>query len=165
MILQSFDTLSTCDNGNSTFEDRFGIRDTNMMKAITTRYATIGLLVISSVGKWICSPVFAQQARILAQEVRDYEILVKGKHAGSMRAVITDTDDGLTTVITDATVEYNVMVYTYRYNFHGDETWHGDRLISVDDRAVDGGTQLVTRAHCDLPVSYTHLTLPTKRIV
>jgi hypothetical protein len=121
-----------------------------MMKAITTRYVTISWLVISSVGTWICSPVFAQPVQTLAQEVRDYEILVKGKPAGSMKAVITDTDDGLTTVITDATVEYNVIVYTYRYNFHGNETWHGDRLISVDDRAVDGGTKLMTRAHCDL---------------
>ena len=64
--------------------------------------------------------------KTVAQEVRDYEILVKGKHAGSMKVVITDTDDGLTTVMTDAAVEFNVIVYTYRYEFHGNESWRGE---------------------------------------
>jgi hypothetical protein len=120
------------------------------MKAMTTRYLTMYLLNIGSVCTWMCLPVFAQQAKILAQEARAYEILIKGKHAGNMTSVITDTDDGLTAVTTDATAEFNVVVYTYRYEFHGNEIWHGDRLISVEDRAVDGGKKLATCAHCDL---------------
>ena len=121
-----------------------------MMKEISTQYVTIILLVMSGVGTWVYTPIFAQEARKVAQEVRDYEILVKGTHAGTMKSVITDTEDDMTTVTTDATVEFNVVVYTYRYEFHGNEIWHGDRLISVDDRAVDGGKKLATRAHCDL---------------
>jgi hypothetical protein len=146
---QSFDSSSTLDNCNATFDDRLGIQNTDMMKAISTQYVTISLLVMSSVGTWICTPAVGQEAKTVAQEVRHYEILVKGKHAGSMKVVITDTDDGLTTVMTDAAVEFNAIVYTYHYDFHGNETWRGDCLISVDYRAVDGGTKLKTHADCD----------------
>jgi hypothetical protein len=97
-------------------------------------------------GAYLSHPAFGQSSHVLAEEVREYEILVKEAPAGHRTTRITDTDNGLTNVSTDANVDLSYVVYTYHYEFHGQEVWQGNRLISVDDRAVDGGKQLAIRA-------------------
>ncbi len=91
----------------------------------------------------------AQQPRVVAEEVREFEILVKGQNSGKCQIKITDTDDGTTLVTTDATVSLDYVVYTYRYEFHGKEDWHEDRLIWTDSVAVDAGKKLSARAQVD----------------
>ena len=94
----------------------------------------------------------AQQPRVVAgEEVREFEILVKGQNSGKCQIKITDTDDGTTLVTTDATVSLDYVVYTYRYEFHGKEAWHEDRLIWTDSaragcrQATLGGAQVDAR--------------------
>jgi hypothetical protein len=102
-----------------------------------------------AIGLSLCALAHGQSPQVRAEETREFEILVKGKPAGNMTAKITDTDDGRTTVLTDAAVTLNYVVYTYRYEFHGREVWQGNRLATLDARAVDGGTKLAAHAQND----------------
>jgi Domain of unknown function (DUF6134) len=117
---------------------------------------TMAIEVISGLLTWIvyalllCPAAFGQAPQVRAEEIRAFEILVNGKPAGTSTTRITEAEDGLTNVCTDAVVTLNYIVYTYRYEFHGQEVWQGNRLVSVEDHAVDGGTQLATTARADL---------------
>jgi hypothetical protein len=121
-----------------------------MTKLSTTSCNALCWLAYPLVGIWLCLPASGQSPQVRAEEVREYEVLVKGKPAGNVHTRITDTDDGVTTVVTDAAVALNYIVYTYRYEFHGREVWQGDRLMSVDNRGFDDGTKFSARAHRDL---------------
>ena len=79
------------------------------------------------------------------EETREFDVLVKDKPAGKTTVRITDTADGATQVTTEVKVELNYLVYAYRYEYHGRETWRGGRLISADNRATDDGKQFVAR--------------------
>ena len=127
----------------------------------TARFIGAGWLLCPLVGLWLCPIARGQSPPVRAEEVREYEILVKGKPAGSATTRITDTNDGLTAVSTDAAVAIDFVVYTYRYEFHGREVWRGNRLTSVDVRAVDGNAQFATRARIDMQGST--IEIPGKR--
>jgi hypothetical protein len=88
----------------------------------------------------------AGAARVVAEEVRDFEVLVKGKPAGKSQTRITQYDDGSVVATTDATVKLTVVLYVYRYEFHGRETWRGGRLSDLSARATDDGKHFSTRA-------------------
>jgi Family of unknown function (DUF6134) len=98
----------------------------------------------------LCPAGYGQAPRVRSEEVREFEILVNGKPAGTSTATITEAENGLATACTDAFVTLNYVVYSYRYEFHGREVWQENQLLSVENRAVDGGTQLATSARSDL---------------
>lgn len=87
-----------------------------------------------------------QSPRAPREEVREYDIIVKERVAGTRTTRITETDDGFTTACTDANVDLSYVVYTYHYEFHGQEVWRGNQIVSVEDHAVDGGKSLTVRA-------------------
>jgi hypothetical protein len=106
--------------------------------------------VTSSVAVGLLSNLaLAQQAHLVAEEVREFEILVKGQSCGSNRIKIIDTDDGMTLVTAEVSLALDYIVYTYRYEFHGKEAWQGARLVWVDDWAIDAGKKLSARARVD----------------
>jgi hypothetical protein len=111
--------------------------------AILRVMSSITMVLVSS------SSALAQQARVVAEEVREFEILVKDQSCGKNLIKITDTDDGMTLVATEAKVTLDYFVYKYRYEFHGKEAWQGNHLIWVDDWALDAGTKLSVRARVD----------------
>lgn len=80
------------------------------------------------------------------EEIREFDVLVKGKPAGKSTLRITDAADGATQVTTEVKVELNYLVYVYRYEYHGRETWRDGRLVSAENRATDDGQQFVARA-------------------
>lgn len=90
-----------------------------------------------------------QSASRPQDEVREFDIFVKGKPAGKSTLRIVDADDGLTRVVTEVNVKLDYLVYVYRYEFRGQETWRGDRLLATDNRSVDDGRKLAARAHVD----------------
>jgi uncharacterized protein DUF6134 len=116
---------------------------------ITARGKLMWAASAFAVGLLGSSSTLAQQAHVVAEEVREFEILVKGKSCGKSLIKITDTNDGLTLVTTEAAVAIDYIVYTYRYEFHGKEAWQGNRLVWVDDWALDAGKKLFTRARVD----------------
>ncbi len=91
---------------------------------------------------------WAEPAHTVAEETREFEVLVRDKPVGHNRIRIRDLEDGTTEAAMDLDVAMSVVVYTYRYEFHGRETWQQDRLLSVDNRATDGGKALSLRAGC-----------------
>ena len=115
----------------------------------TAQFTAVCWFICAVVGSALCPLAFGQSPHVRAEEVREYEILVKGRPAGNATTRITDTDDGLTSVSTDAAVTLDYVVYAYRYEYHGVEVWQGDQLASVDARAIDGGAKLATHARCD----------------
>ncbi|HJT33426.1 MAG TPA: DUF6134 family protein [Pirellulales bacterium] len=88
----------------------------------------------------------AQEPHRTLEEVREFDILVQGKPAGASVVRITDRADGTTRVETEAHVKVSYLVYVYRYEFHGQETWRGKRLLSADNRATDDGKKFEARA-------------------
>ena len=87
----------------------------------------------------------ADAPRLATEEVREFEILVKDKPAGTSTMRITNADDGTTRAATDVNVKVNYLVYVYRYEFHGDEIWRGGRLFSAENRATDDGKKFAAR--------------------
>ena len=101
---------------------------------------------------WSCGivPVARGEApRVVAEEVREFDILVKDKPVGASMMRISDADDGTTRVATEVNVKLNYLVYVYRYEFHGQETWRGGRLVSADNRAMDDGKRFSARVSID----------------
>ena len=59
------------------------------------------------------------------------------------------------------TAEYSLEYGSNTLEIHDDAIQPGQRIVIIDDLLATGGTI----SACTSPVSYTHLTLPTKRIV
>jgi len=93
----------------------------------------------------VASSAFADGPRVSAEEVREFEILVKDKPVGTSTIRIRNLDDGTTRVATEVNVKLNYLVYVYRYEFHGDELWRGNRLLSAQNRATDDGKEFAAR--------------------
>lgn len=83
--------------------------------------------------------------RIVADETRVFDLLVKQKPAGTCTIRIVDTDDGATRVASEVDVKLNVLIYVYHYEFHGQELWRGGRLLASDCVATDDGKKLSAR--------------------
>jgi hypothetical protein len=116
----------------------------------------IAIEVIFGVFAWtacvlsLCPAGYGQTPKAHSEEVREFEILVSGKLVGTSTTRITEAENGMTTACTDAFVKLNYIVYSYQYEFRGQEVWEENRLISVENHAVDDGVQLATHARSDL---------------
>jgi len=86
--------------------------------------------------------VAAAEPAIVFAETRTYDIIVDGKKSGQSTLAITRYSDGSESVNADAKVTVTWAVFSYVYEFHGQEQWSGGRLEQLDSRAVDGGRQL-----------------------
>lgn len=112
--------------------------------SFTTARKLVALAMLAGAG--LQAARGAENPREAAEEIREFEILVKGKPAGKSSLRITAHGDGTTQVATDVQVKLNYVVYVYRYEFHGHETWRGHRLVSTENRATDDGKNLQVRA-------------------
>ena len=118
--------------------------------------STIAIEVIFGVFAWtacglsLCPAGYGQAPKAQPEEVREFEILVSGKPVGTSTTRISNAENGMTTVCTDAFVKLNYFVYSYQYEFRGREVWEENRLMSVENQAVDDGVQLATHARSDL---------------
>ncbi len=99
------------------------------------------------------------------KEVREFEILLKGKPTGSSKITIEQQPGERTFVTVDAAVTVNVVVYVYKYEFHGTQTWVADRLEKFDSSTIDGGKKsslagVVTPQKSDVIVNNKRITGP-----
>jgi hypothetical protein len=94
------------------------------------------------------SPQLADR-RDSADEIRQYDVLVKDKPVGHVTIRISPSTDGSVTTTTDTSIEASFLFITYRYEFHGRELWQGDRLVQLDSRANDNGTAMNLQAATD----------------
>jgi hypothetical protein len=109
--------------------------------------AVVMFVILMTLG--VALPRSAQAQNVLSEEIREFEILVKDKPAGKSSMRISDLDDGTTRVTTDVHVKLNYVVFVYRYDFSGSETWRGNRLLSTANRATDDGKIYEARAQSD----------------
>jgi hypothetical protein len=94
--------------------------------------------------------VRAQAPGLPALEVREYDVVVKDKPVGKLTTRIAHAQDGTTVTTTDTAVEAEFVLIKYRYEFHGTETWQGDRLVGLNSRTNDDGKLLAVSAAVDL---------------
>jgi hypothetical protein len=96
--------------------------------------------------------LLASTATVVAQtadEIRQYDVIVKGKPVGNISIRISQAPDGTTTASTDTSIEAAFLLIKYRYEFHGKETWQGDQLLQFNSRTNDNGTQSKVEATVD----------------
>lgn len=91
-------------------------------------------------------PLHAAAPEIIAVESRTYDIFVDHKKSGQSTLKLTRYSDGTEIASTDAKVTVSWTVFTYAYEFHGQERWHRGRLVELNSRVIDGGRHLVLSA-------------------
>ena len=88
-------------------------------------------------------------AKVNAQttdEIRQYDVIVKNKPVGNVSIRISQDADGTTTATTDTSIEAAFLFIKYRYEFHSNEQWRGDRFVQMASRTNDNGTPLSVQA-------------------
>jgi hypothetical protein len=113
--------------------------------------SAIALCRLSLVGGALLASraVLAQAPIGPADEVREYEVLVKQKPVGRISTWVTEAQDGTTVAVIDTAVEAEFFLIKYRYEFHGKETWQGDRLVRLESHTNDNGKLLAVSAAVD----------------
>jgi len=86
------------------------------------------------------------QTSSAADETLEYDVIVKQKTMGKVSIRTHETPDGATVSTTDTHVEAEFLLMKHRYDYHGQETWRGNRLVRLDSRTNDNGTQLAVSA-------------------
>jgi len=74
-------------------------------------------------------------------EVREFNIKIDAKPAGSYTLSINRQDDGVTMVTGQADVKHRVLVVTYKYTYQGAEAWKDGRLLRLESTCNDDGKQ------------------------
>ena len=107
------------------------------------RLSLVGALLLTS------RAVFAAAPNPTPEEVREYEVIVKQKPSGKVTIRIAAAPDGTTVATTETAVEAEFVLLKYRYEYHGQETWQGDRLLKLESRTNDNGKPLAVSAAVD----------------
>jgi hypothetical protein len=83
------------------------------------------------------------------EEVRQYQVLVRQKPVGTVSIRIQELQDGSMHSITDTLVEAEFFLMKHRYEYHGQETWRGDRLTQLESHTNDNGKLLAVSSILD----------------
>lgn len=81
----------------------------------------------------------AEPVRATQVQMREFDILVDGSRAGTSSLKISELNDGRTVIATEADVKLSYIVYTYKYQFRGTETWEGGRFQRLESQSDDAG--------------------------
>jgi hypothetical protein len=88
----------------------------------------------------------AAEPRVLERETREFKVSVDGKGRGRCTLEITHRDDGTDRMHIDAALNFNYVVYEYRYSSVGTEIWKDGRLLRLENSANYNGTKYVVKA-------------------
>ncbi|MDB5340468.1 MAG: hypothetical protein JWN70_6087 [Planctomycetaceae bacterium] len=91
----------------------------------------------------------AEPSRPVAQQIREFEIIVDDSRAGTNRVVTSDYAGGRTVTTTEANVSINYLVYTYTYRFRGSESWLASRPRKIECQTLEGGKRRSVKALID----------------
>ncbi len=110
-------------------------------------HATCGSVVSSA------APPATAVSAVRTDELREFDIFVDGKFAGTHRLGISSSPGAVTTARIESDVKINFIVYAYTYKFRATEVWRDDGLAQIDVGCEDGGkkTTLTAKsegAHC-----------------
>ncbi len=96
-----------------------------------------------------CTTAVAQTPVEQADEIRQFDVIVKDKLVGNVSIRISQAPSGSVTTSTDTSIEASFLFIKYRYEFHGKEIWQGDRLTQFDSQTDDNGTRSSIQAVVD----------------
>src|SRR5262245_61027785 len=88
----------------------------------------------------------AAEPRVLEREMREFKVSVDGKGRGKCTIEIARRDDGTDRMHIDASLNFNYVVYEYRYSSVGTEIWKNGRLLRLENSANYNGTKYVVKA-------------------
>jgi hypothetical protein len=85
-------------------------------------------------------------AMVLEQETRTYRAFVDGRERGQLVTQFTKRSNGTETVRGEAELNFNFVVYRYRYTSIGTETWKDGRLVRLASESNYNGDKYVLQA-------------------
>ncbi len=81
-------------------------------------------------------------AQCAESETRLFKVKIDGKPSGEMTMNIFKADDGTITTSIDTEILVNAyLIFTYRYSFHGKETWKDGVMLKIESSTNDNGTK------------------------
>lgn len=101
-------------------------------------FVAISIVAIES---FAAATARAAEPRDLEQETREFKISVDGKERGKCTMTIHSRDDGSEKMQIDAALNFDYVVYVYRYRSAGIEVWKDDRLVELENTADLGKTR------------------------
>ena len=94
------------------------------------------------------APPAAPASAARMSQVREFDILVDGKPAGTHRLSICTQGD-VTTTRVESDVRIDLIVHVYKYKFRATEVWRADGLSQIDLQCEDGGKRTSLTAKLD----------------
>ncbi len=90
--------------------------------------------------------VSAAEPTVIEQQTRTFKASVDGRERGRLVMLFTKRSDGIETVRGDAELNFNFVVYRYKYTSVGTETWKDGRLIRLASESDYNGEKFVLQA-------------------
>lgn len=90
--------------------------------------------------------VSAAEPTVVEQQTRTFKASVDGRERGRLVMLFTKRNDGIETVRGDAELNFNFVVYRYKYTSIGTETWKDGRLIRLASESDYNGEKFVLQA-------------------
>ena len=111
------------------------------------RSLNFALLAIGGLCMWpLANSMQAAESEIVAQETREFKILVDGKNAGKFSLKLTTYSDGTETMKADSEVTLNYVIIKYRMTTKGSEIWKDGQLQRMANEADFNGDKYVVQA-------------------
>lgn len=111
------------------------------------KLASIWLIVLTVMGG-----LFATSGVAAETETRHFKVRIDNKPAGEMVMVIHKADDGTITASIDSDIHVTAyLLFSYKYSYHGKETWKDGTLVKMDSFTNDNGSRFSVAANREGP--------------
>ncbi|MDB5344838.1 MAG: hypothetical protein JWP89_3215 [Schlesneria sp.] len=121
---------------------RLPLRVTLMSKTLSHQWMVKACLCLAGCVLF-AGPAPGAEPEVIAQQIREFHILVDGKHRGDQSMTFSRRADGSDMMQGEAEVVINLIVYRYRYASAGTEVWKDGRLIKLVNEADYNGDKYV----------------------
>lgn len=78
---------------------------------------------------------------MVAQQMREFDILIDGKPCGQSRMLISEYEDGHASVVTAGKIRLNLILFTFEYELRETEVWHGENFLRAETEVNNNGTK------------------------
>ena len=111
------------------------------------RSLNFALLAIGGLCMWpLANSIQAAESEIVAQETREFKILVDGKNAGKFSLKLATYSDGTETMKGESEVTLNYVIVKYHMATKGSEVWKDGHLKQMANEANFNGDKYVVQA-------------------
>jgi hypothetical protein len=87
-----------------------------------------------------------EEACVIDEQTRTFKVSVDGTERGSMTMLLSKHSDGTQTMRGQVELNFNFIVYKYRYSSTGTEVWKSGRLQEFANEADHSGDKYVVQA-------------------